>query len=191
MQKSELEQDVMSALDSAEAQANSLRKHAEERKGKISAWWEELQHDWNKQMKSIRKAFEKDKPNTTRRRRSAPPNRPTRTPRSRSSTHPPRSRKRSTPYSTPSSRTRKPTSSRTHPQPPDAVVHDGPPGARAARLVATETRTMIEVILFAVFFGGITIGALIANKLGKLPSADELEAQDQARWVKFDPVPGD
>ena len=50
---------------------------------------------------------------------------------------------------------------------------------------------MIEVILFAVFFGGITIGALIANKLGALPTADELEAEDQKRWVKFDPVPGD
>jgi hypothetical protein len=52
-------------------------------------------------------------------------------------------------------------------------------------------RTMLEVILFAVFFGGITVGALIAAKLGKLPNADELEAEDQARWVKFDPVPGD
>ena len=60
-QKSELEQDVKSARDSAEAQADSLRKHAEERKGKISAWWDQLQHDWNKQMKSIRKAFEKDR----------------------------------------------------------------------------------------------------------------------------------
>jgi hypothetical protein len=50
---------------------------------------------------------------------------------------------------------------------------------------------MIEVILFAVFFGGITVGALIANRLGKLPNADELEAQDRARWVKYDPVPGD
>jgi hypothetical protein len=50
---------------------------------------------------------------------------------------------------------------------------------------------MLEVILFAVFFGGITVGALIAAKLGKLPNADELEAEDQARWVKFDPVPGD
>jgi hypothetical protein len=64
--------------------------------------------------------------------------------------------------------------------------------AREARLVATKRmRTMIEVILFALFFGGITIGALIANKLGKLPTADELEAEDQARWIRFDPVPGD
>jgi len=52
-------------------------------------------------------------------------------------------------------------------------------------------RTMIEVILFAVFFGGITVGALIADTLGKLPSVDELEAEDQARWVKFAPVPGE
>ena len=47
---------------------------------------------------------------------------------------------------------------------------------------------MIEVILFAVFFGGITVGALIANKVGALPTADQLEAEDQARWVKFSPV---
>jgi len=60
-QKSELEQDVKTARDSAEAQADSLRKHAEERKGKISAWWDQLQRDWNAQMKSIRKAFDKDR----------------------------------------------------------------------------------------------------------------------------------
>ena len=61
--------------------------------------------------------------------------------------------------------------------------------AREARPAAPEgLKTMIEVILFAVFFGGITVGALIANKLGTLPNVDELEAQDHARWLKFAPV---
>ena len=60
-QKADLELDVKHARDSAQAQADSLRKHAEERKDKLSAWWHKLQQEWNGQMESIRRAFEKDK----------------------------------------------------------------------------------------------------------------------------------
>jgi len=60
-QKADLERDVKDARDSAQAQADSLRKHAEERKDKLSAWWDKLQQEWNGQMASIRRAFEKDR----------------------------------------------------------------------------------------------------------------------------------
>ena len=53
----------------------------------------------------------------------------------------------------------------------------GLPARGGPSALQRKRETMIEVILFAVFFGGITIGALIADKLGKLPSADELEAR--------------
>ena len=58
-QKADLEQDVKNARDSAQAQADSLRKHAETGKDKLSAWWYKLQQEWNDQMASIRKAFDK------------------------------------------------------------------------------------------------------------------------------------
>jgi hypothetical protein len=45
--KVDLEQDVKSARDSAQAQADSLRKSAEARKGQLSAWWDNLQCSWN------------------------------------------------------------------------------------------------------------------------------------------------
>src|SRR6476646_8250638 len=60
-QKADLELDVKHARDAAQAQADSLRKHAEERKEKLSAWWHKLQREWNGQMASIRRAFEKDR----------------------------------------------------------------------------------------------------------------------------------
>jgi len=52
---------VKDARDSAQARAESLRKHAEERKDKLSVWWDKLQREWNGQMTSIRRAFEKDR----------------------------------------------------------------------------------------------------------------------------------
>jgi hypothetical protein len=54
-EKGALEQDVKSARDSAQAQAESLRKSAEARKGQISAWWDNLQRSWNDNIASIRK----------------------------------------------------------------------------------------------------------------------------------------
>ena len=44
---------------------------------------------------------------------------------------------------------------------------------------------MIEIILFSVFFAGIVIGGLIADAAGRLPSAEELQAEDRARYAKI------
>jgi hypothetical protein len=60
-QQADLEQDVKDARDSADAQADSLRQHAEDRKGKLSAWWDNLQQSWNEQMASIRAEFDQDR----------------------------------------------------------------------------------------------------------------------------------
>ena len=48
---------------------------------------------------------------------------------------------------------------------------------------------MIEVILISVFFGGIVIGGLVANALGRLPDAAALEAEDRARYAEYRPQP--
>jgi hypothetical protein len=56
--KGDLEADVKTARDSAQAQAESLRKSAEARKGQISAWWDDLQRSWNQNIASIRKAID-------------------------------------------------------------------------------------------------------------------------------------
>ena len=52
--KSDLEQDVKSARSAADAKAEALHKSAQARKGKLSAWWENLQDEWNKQIAFIR-----------------------------------------------------------------------------------------------------------------------------------------
>ena len=44
---------------------------------------------------------------------------------------------------------------------------------------------MIEIILFSVFFAGIVIGGLIADATGRLPSAEELQAEDRARYARI------
>ncbi|MCU1456599.1 MAG: hypothetical protein JWL73_691 [Actinomycetia bacterium] len=56
--KGDLEQDVNSARDTAQAHAESLRKSAEARKGQISAWWDNLQRSWNENIVSIRKSVD-------------------------------------------------------------------------------------------------------------------------------------
>jgi hypothetical protein len=56
--KGDLEQDVKTARDSAQAQAESLRKSAETRQGQISAWWDNLQRSWNENISSIRNAVD-------------------------------------------------------------------------------------------------------------------------------------
>jgi hypothetical protein len=56
--KDDLEQDVKSARDSAQAQADSLRTSAEARQGQISAWWDNLQRSWNENIASIRNAVD-------------------------------------------------------------------------------------------------------------------------------------
>jgi len=45
---------------------------------------------------------------------------------------------------------------------------------------------MIEIWIFAVFMGGLVVGSLIANALGKLPNAEQLEAEDRARYKKIE-----
>ena len=44
---------------------------------------------------------------------------------------------------------------------------------------------MIEIILFSVFFAGLVIGGLIADATGRLPSAEELQAEDRARYARI------
>ena len=45
---------------------------------------------------------------------------------------------------------------------------------------------MIEIVVFAVFFGSIVIGSEIADKLGKLPSAEAMQQEDQVRYAKIE-----
>jgi len=56
--KGDLERDVRTARDAAQAQAESLRQSADERKGQLSAWWDNLQRSWNENIASIRKAVD-------------------------------------------------------------------------------------------------------------------------------------
>jgi hypothetical protein len=44
---------------------------------------------------------------------------------------------------------------------------------------------MIEIILFSAFFAGIVIGGLVADAKGRLPSAEELQAEDRARYAQI------
>jgi hypothetical protein len=56
--KADLEQDVKEARESAQAQADSLRKAAESSKGKLSAWWESVQRSWSEHLAAVRKSIE-------------------------------------------------------------------------------------------------------------------------------------
>jgi hypothetical protein len=53
--KSELEQDVKEVRKGAEDGGEALRKAIEKNKGKISAWWIEVQRSWNQHLREIRK----------------------------------------------------------------------------------------------------------------------------------------
>ena len=53
--KADLEQDVKEARESAQGQADALRKNAEAGKGKISVWWDDVQRSWNENIAAIRK----------------------------------------------------------------------------------------------------------------------------------------
>ena len=44
---------------------------------------------------------------------------------------------------------------------------------------------MLPVVIMIVFFVGLVIGSAIAESLGRLPTAKELEEQDQARYERF------
>jgi hypothetical protein len=51
----QLEQDVQKARESAQTQADELRKTAEADKDKISAWWASVQRSWNEHVGTIRR----------------------------------------------------------------------------------------------------------------------------------------
>ena len=40
--------------------------------------------------------------------------------------------------------------------------------------------------IFLAFMGALIVGSLIADRLGKLPTAEELQAEDQAQYRKFE-----
>jgi hypothetical protein len=54
----DLEKDVEAARTSAQAQADKLRATAEEKKGKLSVWWYDVQRSWDQHIESIRTDIE-------------------------------------------------------------------------------------------------------------------------------------
>ena len=56
--KAELEADVQNARDSAQAQADILHQKAEEKKGKISAWWDKVERSWHDHVAAVRKGHQ-------------------------------------------------------------------------------------------------------------------------------------
>jgi hypothetical protein len=54
--KTELEAEVKSAQESAQAKGDALRKQAEANKGKLSAWSDNLQNSWNDHLKAVRQS---------------------------------------------------------------------------------------------------------------------------------------
>src|SRR4051794_19287297 len=56
--KTELEQDVRTAQESAQAQADRLRQNAEADKESLSKWWNETQSNWNKHVAKVHKHVE-------------------------------------------------------------------------------------------------------------------------------------
>ena len=44
---------------------------------------------------------------------------------------------------------------------------------------------MIEIVILAVFFGGLVIGGLIADALGVLPTAEQLQEEDGKRLQRW------
>jgi aspartate oxidase len=52
--KADLEQDVKAARESAQAQADRLRKNAETDKAMLSDWWDDMQRSWNDHLATVR-----------------------------------------------------------------------------------------------------------------------------------------
>ncbi|MET1001153.1 MAG: hypothetical protein ABWZ15_05025 [Acidimicrobiia bacterium] len=49
---------------------------------------------------------------------------------------------------------------------------------------------MIEIVIFAAFFFGLVVGALVAEARGSLPSAERLQEEDlerMAQWYRTEP----
>jgi hypothetical protein len=53
------------------------------------------------------------------------------------------------------------------------------------RLSALEV-AVLPIVFFALFFGLLIVGSLVANATGHLPNADQLEAEDRRRWQKIE-----
>jgi hypothetical protein len=45
---------------------------------------------------------------------------------------------------------------------------------------------VIEIVLLAAFFGALIVGSIVAEACGRLPTADQLAAQDRERWRRFE-----
>jgi hypothetical protein len=56
--EAELEADVKSARESSQARADALHKRAEDLKGKISAWWYNVQRTWHEHVTTIREGID-------------------------------------------------------------------------------------------------------------------------------------
>jgi hypothetical protein len=54
--KSELETEVKNAQQSAQSQADALRKQAQAGQGKVSVWWDNMQSSWNDHLKAVRQS---------------------------------------------------------------------------------------------------------------------------------------
>ena len=57
--KADLERDVRQARETAQADADQLYKDAEEGKGKVSAWWHDVQRSWHEHLAAIREDFDR------------------------------------------------------------------------------------------------------------------------------------
>ena len=45
---------------------------------------------------------------------------------------------------------------------------------------------MLPIWIFVAFMAALVLGSVIANAMGKLPTAEELVLQDQARYKKIE-----
>src|SRR5262245_211747 len=59
--KADLEQEVTTAREAAQAQSEELRKSAEATKGKVSAWWDSVEKAWNDHLAAVHKHVEERK----------------------------------------------------------------------------------------------------------------------------------
>ena len=58
MARVDLEAEVSSVRDAAQAQSDRLRQRADEAKGAVSDWWESLEKSWNEHLAAAREASE-------------------------------------------------------------------------------------------------------------------------------------
>jgi hypothetical protein len=56
--EADLEREVNDARAAAQAQADMLRKSAESSKGKVSSWWDSMQHSWDDHLAAVKKDFD-------------------------------------------------------------------------------------------------------------------------------------